>query len=136
MTFLAANPLIHTGPVTKAVYASYASPIFADVALASDFVPPETSHTVTSTQVYGTTIGSTSSTLNQGTFTAYLQNGVGDPLVSLKNAILWFRFYPDRYAADYILSQGKLGIARTFPAGDQIQATCTISASAAATEVA
>jgi hypothetical protein len=136
VTFLAANPLIHTGPVAKAVYASYASPIFADVALASDFVPPETSHSVTSTQVYGTTIGSTSSTLNQGTFTAYLQNGVGDPLVSLKNAILWFRFYPDRYAADYILSQGKLGIARTFPAGDQIQATCTISASSAATEVA
>jgi hypothetical protein len=136
VTFLAANPLIHTGPVAKAVYASYASPIFADVALASDFVPPETSHSVTSTQVYGTTIGSTSSTLNQGTFTAYLQNGVGDPLVSLKNAILWFRFYPDRYAADYILAQGKLGIARTFPAGDQIQATCTISASAAATEVA
>jgi antitoxin (DNA-binding transcriptional repressor) of toxin-antitoxin stability system len=136
VTFLAENPLIHTGPVSKAVYASYASPIFADVALASDFVPPETSHSVTSTQVYGTTIGSTSSTLNQGTFTAYLQNGVGDPLVSLKNAILWFRFYPDRYAADYILSQGKLGIARTFPAGDQIQATCTISASAAATEVA
>ena len=136
VTFLAANPLIHTGTLPKGVYASYASPIFADVALASDFVPPETSHSVTSTQVYGTTIGSTSSTLNQGTFTAYLQNGVGDPLVSLKNAVLWFRFYPDRYAAQYILSQGKLGIARTFPAGDQIQATCTISASAAAAEVA
>lgn len=136
VTFLSANPLIHTGPVTKAVYASYASPIFADVALASDFVPPETSHSVTSTQVYGTTIGSTSSTLNQGTFTAYLQNGVGDPMVTLKNAILWFKFFPDRYASDYLLCQGKLGIARTFPAGDQIQAACTISASAAATEVA
>lgn len=135
VTFLAANPLIHTGPVTKRTYASYASPIFADVALASDFVPPETSHSVTSTQVYGTTIGSTSSTLNQGTFTAYLQNGVGDPLVTLKNAVLWFKFYPDRYASDYLLTQGKLGIARTFPAGDQIQATCTISASSAAQEV-
>ena len=136
VVFLAANPLIHTGPVTKAVYASYASPIFADVALASDFVPPETSHSLTSTQVYGTTIGSSSSTLNQGTFTAYLQNGVADPLVVLKNAILWFKFFPDRYAADYLICQGKLGIARTFPAGDQIQAACTISASAAATEVA
>lgn len=120
----------------KGVYASYASPIFAEVALASDFVPPETSHSVTSTQVYGSTIGSSAATLNQGSFVAYLENGVADPLVLLKNSTLWFRFYPDRYASPYILSQGKLGIARQFPAGDQIQAACTISASAAAVEVA
>ena len=136
VTFLAALPSIHTGAVPKAVYASYASPIFAEVALASDFVPPETSHSVTSAQIYGTTLGSTSSTLGQGSFTAYLDNGVTDGLVSLKNALLWFRFYPDRYASSYIMAQGKLGIARTFPAGDQIQAACTISASSAAVEVA
>jgi len=136
VTFLATLPEIHTGPVPKRVYASYAAPIFSDVQLASDFVPPETTHAVTSTQVYGTTLGSSTSTLNQGTFTAYLQNGVSDALVSLKNQELWFRFYPDRYASAYILSQGKLGIARTFPAGDNIAAACTISASAAATEVA
>lgn len=136
VTFLSALPEIHTGPVPKRVYASYAAPIFSDVQLASDFVPPETTHSVTSTQVYGTTLGSSSSTLNQGTFTAYLANGVSDALVSLKNQELWFRFYPDRYAAPYILAQGKLGIARTFPAGDNIAAACTISASAAATEVA
>jgi hypothetical protein len=136
VTFLSVLPEIHTGPVPKRVYASYAAPIFSDVQLASDFVPPETTHAVTSTQVYGTTLGSSTSTLNQGTFTAYLANGVSDALVTLKNQELWFRFYPDRYASSYILSQGKLGIARTFPAGDNIAAACTISASAAATEVA
>jgi hypothetical protein len=135
VTFLDANPEIHTGPAPKKTYASYASPIFADVALASDFVPPETSHSVTSTQVYGTTLGSTSSTLGQGSFTAYLQDGVADALVTLKNQTLWFKFYPDRYQAPYLLTQGKLGISRTFPAGDTIQAACTISASEAATEV-
>jgi hypothetical protein len=129
-------PLIHTGPTAKKVFASYASPIFADVALASDFVPPETSHSVTSTQVYGTTLGSTSSTLGQGSFTAYLQDGVTDALVVLKNATLWFKFFPDRYQSSYVLAQGKLGISRTFPAGDTLQAACTISASAAAIEVA
>ena len=106
------------------------------MSLASDFVPPETSHSVSSTQIYGTTLGSTSSTLGQGSFTAYLSNGIGDGLVGLKNQTLWFRFYPDRYASSYMLTQGKLGIARTFPAGDNIQAACTISATAAATEVA
>lgn len=134
--FLSANPPHHTGGVGKRCYASYATPIFADVALASDFVPPETSHSLSSTQVYGATLGSTSSTLGQGSFTAYLNNGVTDALVALKNALLWFRFYPDRYAAPFLLLQGKLGVARTFPAGDSIQAACTVSASAAAAEFA
>ncbi len=135
VTFLDVLPEIHTGPVPKAVYASYSSPIFADVALASDFVPPETSHSVSSTQVYGTTLGSTASTLGQGSFTAYLANGVADALETLTNETLWFKFFPDRYATPYILAQGKLGIARTFPAGDSIQAACTISAASAAVEV-
>jgi hypothetical protein len=133
--FLAALPKIHTGTLPKGVFASYASPIFAEVD-SSDFVPPETSHSVSSTQIYGRTIGATSSTLGQGSFTAYLANGVSDGFVALKNETLWFRFYPDRYQSAYILAQGKLGISRTFPAGDQIQAAATISASEPAIEVA
>jgi len=136
VTFLSALPEIHTGSVPKRVYASYSSPIFADVSLASDFVPPETSNSVTSTQVYGATIGSAASTLNQGTFTAYLTNGITDALVLLKDANLWFKFYSDRYATPYMLTQGVLGIARTFPVADQIQAACTVSATVAAVEVA
>ncbi|UOF79510.1 hypothetical protein [Caudoviricetes sp.] len=136
VTFLSALPEIHTGPAPKKVFASYSSPIFADISLASDFVPPETSNSVTSTQVYGATIGSAASTLNQGTFTAYLTNGITDALVLLKDANLWFKFYADRYATPYMLTQGVLGIARTFPVADQIQAACTISATVAAVEVA
>lgn len=133
--FLSALPLIHTGGVAKKVFASHYAPLFSEVALASDFVPPENSHSVTSTQIYNTTLGSTSSTLNQGSFVAYLQDGVTDPLVTLKDETLWFRFYPDRYKTPYILTQGKLGVGRTFPAGNNIQAACTISATAAASEV-
>jgi hypothetical protein len=134
--FMAALPLIHTGDLPKGVFASYASPLFADIALAADFVPPETSHSLSSTQVYGTTIGSTSSTLGQASFRAFLTNGIADPLVTLRNETLWFKFFPDRYQSAYMLTQGKLGISRTFPAGDNIQAACTISASSPATEVA
>lgn len=93
--FLAALPKIHVGTLPKGVFASYASPIFAEVD-SSDFVPPETSHSVSSTQIYGRTIGATSSTLGQGSFTAYLANGVSDGFVALKNETLWFRFYPNR----------------------------------------
>jgi hypothetical protein len=133
--FLSALPAIHTGPVCKKVYASYAAPIFSDISLASDFKPPETTHSVSSTQIYGTTLGSTSQTLGQGSFTAYLDDGVSDALVGQKNELLWFRFYPDRYKTPYMLTQGKLGISRTFPAGDSIQAACTISATSEAIEV-
>lgn len=133
--FTAALPLIHTGAVPKKVYASYADPIFADISLASDFAPAETSNSVSSKQIYGSTLGSSSSSLGQGKFTAFLGDGISDALVALKNQILWFKFYPDRYKTPYMLTQGKLGIARTFPAGDNIQAACTISSESASIEV-
>ena len=129
-------PLIHTGVVAKGVYASYASPIFADVSIATDFVPPEDSYSVSSRQAYGRTVGSSTSALGQGSFTAFLNNGVTDSLVTLQGKNLWFKFYPDRYTGPYIITQGILGVTRAFPAGDQITASCTISSEAAATNVA
>lgn len=136
VSFISALPAVHTGSVHKKVYASYAVPIFADVPYGAAFVAPETSHSVTSTQVYGSTIGSSSSTLNQGSFTAYLEDGITDPLVGVKNQILWFKHFPDRTKSAHILCQGKFGIARQYPADGNIQAQCTISADSAAAEVA
>lgn len=133
--FVAALPAIHTGDLPKKVYASYYAPIFAEISLATDFQPPENTHSVSSTQIYNKTIGSTSKSLGQGSFTAYLNDGVSDALVGEKDQKLWFRFYPDRYKTPYMLTQGTLGITRTFPAGDNIQAACTISAEETAVEV-
>lgn len=133
--FTAPLALVHTANAPKAVYASYAAPIFADIALASDFVPAETSNSVSSTQVYSNTLGSSSSSLGQGSFTAYLNDGISDPLIALKNQILWFKFFPDRFKTPYLLTQGKLGISRTYPTGDSIQASCTISSESASIEV-
>lgn len=135
VNFNSTLPLIHTGDEPKGVFASYAEPIFADVPKGTDFQPSETSHSVSSTQIYGTTLGSTSSTLNQATFTAYLNDGITDGLVKLKNEILWFKFFPSRFQSNYILEQGKFGITRTFPAGDEIQASCTISPESAGVDV-
>ncbi len=136
VVFNSALPLIHTGSVPKNVYASFAEPIFADVPKGTDYVPTETSHSTSSTQIYGSTLGSTSSTLNQGGFTAYLNDGISDPLVRLKNETLWFKFFPNKFQSAYRLDQGKLGISRTFPAGDEIQASCTISPESDGSDVA
>lgn len=135
VTFAAALPLIHTGTVAKAVSAEVYTPIFATIDPTSDFVPPETSHSQSSQQVYGGTIGSSSSSLTQGSFTAYLKDGVTDQIVKIKNETLWFRMYPHRLKAPYILCQGKLGIGRTFPAGNAMRAACTISADAPGIEM-
>lgn len=141
VTFDAALPLIHddSSPWTglpKKVYAQYYEPEFTDVPRSVDFVPPETTHSVSSKQIYGLTLGASSASLNQGSFTAFLTDGISDGLLDLKNEKLFFKFYQDRNnSTPYILTQGILGISRAFPAGDQITAACTISAEEAAVEI-
>lgn len=127
---------IHADGKGKLVYASFFEPIFAEVRPVKDFVAPENSHSVSSEEVYGGAIGSSSTSLGQGSFIAFLKSGVADNLLKFKDQELWFKFWPDRYiTTDYIMCQGKLGIARTFPVGGNIQANCTISAKTAAEDV-
>ncbi len=136
VTFITGLEPIHTGNLSREVQASYFTPIFAEISDASDFVPPETSDSATSTQVYGRTVSATSSTLNQGTFSALLQDGITDLVVQLKGQNLWFEFFPNRFStSNSLLTQGKLGITRSFPADDLINAACTITAEEAAEEV-
>jgi len=132
VTFNAALPLIHSddaGSTTagKLVYAQYYEPSFAEVPKAENFVPPENTHSVSSTQIYGSTLGSSSSSLGQGSFTFYSTDGVTDPLLKLIDATLMFKFYPDRLKAPYIVCQGKMGLTSSYPAGDNMSHSCTIS---------
>ena len=119
----------HTGGVSKAVHASYADPIFVEQTFANDFVPAENSHSVSSEQVYNATVGTSTSSLGQGSFTAILKDGTTDALIGRKDLILFFRFSQDRSKPAHILSQGKLGLARVFNASDNPKVSCTISAS-------
>ena len=127
--FSSALPKIHTGVVPKKVFVKCFAPIFVDVPLASDFVPPSVTHSVGSTQVYQQTIGSVSKSLGAGSFTVYLKDGITDTIIKEQDETIWFKFYPDKNKAPYMLANGALGIGTTFPAGDSIQGACTISAS-------
>jgi hypothetical protein len=138
VTFAAAFPAIHVGtpPTAKRVFAAYYTPVFAEVPNGSDFAPAETTHSVSSTQIYGGTIGARSSSLSQGSFTARLPKaGVGDGLIKQKNKNIWLKFYPDRYKDSHLMTQGVLGISRSYPAGDSIVTSCTISPESATDEV-
>ncbi|MBW2342505.1 MAG: hypothetical protein JRF53_00570 [Deltaproteobacteria bacterium] len=131
--FISALPLIHSddaGSTTagKKVYAEYYEPIWAELPRAENFVPPENSHSVSSKQVYGGTIGASTASLGQGSFTFYPLDGITDNLIKLANEILLFKFKQNRLKDPYIICQGKLGIAPTYPAGDNLTAGATISA--------
>ncbi|MDF1577675.1 MAG: hypothetical protein P1P81_04425 [Desulfobulbales bacterium] len=133
--FASALPLSHTGAVPKAVYASWNEPDFVKVPESVDFVPPETSHSTSSKQIYSKTKASVSSSIGQGSFTALLKDGISDNILGEKNETLWFKFVQDSNKTPYIICNGKLGISRTFPAGDDTQAACTVSPEEAAVEV-
>lgn len=113
---------------TKKVYVNYYEPEFAELPQAADFVRPVNSYTVSSTQIYGGTLGSTARSLGAGSFTAYLLDGLTDGFLLFEGEILMFKFYPDRLKDEYILCQGKLGIVESYPADDSISAACTIAA--------
>jgi len=119
---------IHTGDTYKRVYVSGATPNFSEVSRSVDFVPAQNTHSLTSTEIYNGTVGSTSSSLGQATFTAMLTDGITDTMIAEQDQIITFKFYPNRSKTPYSLTQGLLGVATTFPVSDQIQAACTISA--------
>jgi len=127
ITFLTALGKHHTGDLPKGVYSEYYEPIFSEITGITDFTPPDQSHSSSSKQVYGGVIASYSSSINQGSFTAYLRSGITDAVVTNRDEILTFKYYPNRYKSPYTLCQGKLGIGRKYPAGDNIVAECTIS---------
>lgn len=125
--FAAALPAIHTTAARKKVYAQVYTPTFSEVPRAVNFVPPDNTHSVNSTQIYQGTLASQSSTLGQGSFTSYGADGVTDGLIVEQDNVLTFRFYPDKDSAPYILCQGKLGVSRAYPPDNQIELSCTIS---------
>lgn len=136
LIFTQALPLIHTGPVAKAVFAEYYTPIFADVPDANNVVPPESSFSISSEQTYDRVVASSSQSLGQGSFEARLESGgISDLIAKLKAQNLWFKFFPDRFQSSYIAFQGILGLAREFPADDAIRATCTVSSEDEAVDV-
>jgi hypothetical protein len=133
--FVSALPLSHTAGVPKGVYAEYHTPEFTEVQNSTDFVPAETTNSVTSIPVYNNTLGSVASTLNQSTFTVYPNDGITDPILQLIGENLFFKFKQDRLNDPYILQQGIFGVARTFPSDGAVAAAATVSTGEASVNV-
>jgi len=132
--FVSALPAIHASGAAKKVYIQYYTPIFADISRSVDFKAAETSHSVSSTQIYGGSIAAASETLGQGGFTAYLEDGITDALVRDKNRTLTVKYFPDRNKEPFALTQGKIGLSRTWSPSDQNMAEVTITSEVATAE--
>lgn len=131
-----ALPLIHTGPAAKGVYAQYYIPIMADLPKTLDFVAAEKSHSSSTTEYYGGSITDSSETLGQASFTAILTDGINDAEVSAKNTVATFKFFQDRNKSAYILTQGIVGVTRSFAVAEQVQASMTITSETESAEFA
>ena len=132
--FVSVLGLIHTGSVPKQIWANYYTPTFAELTNCDAFVRPGEGISVSSKQVYSGVLGAMSKSLNQGSFTVYL-NGVDDPFLKEEGNILFFKFKTDRLVTPYVLCQGYLGITESFPAADAISAACVIAAESAGVRV-
>lgn len=135
--FVDALPLIHTGPVAKKVYIKGATPLFAPVPKSSNWVPAEATYSITSTDTYDGPVGSSSSSLAQASFDAVLTDGHTDNVLSKKGQNIWVEFRQDRdVTVPKQLTQGILGVTRSFPAGGgSVTASFTVTPETASVDV-
>lgn len=131
-TFAAPLQPIHTGGVPKLVYIKGATPLLASIPQTSDWVPAESTYSISSTDTYDGPVGSASSSLGQASFTVILKDGITDAFLAQRGKTIWVEFRPDRdKTVPKQLTQGILGVSRTFPAGGgSFTGSCTVTPSA------
>ena len=123
-----ALPADHTGGTYKAVWIEYYTPQFSELSKTMDFKPCENTPSVSSTQYYNGSIGSSSRSLGAGGFTALMTDNISDALINEQDKTITVKYWPDRNKNPYVLTQGEIGIARTFPVSNQNQVAATIAA--------
>lgn len=127
--FAEALPLIHTGPAAKKVYLRGATPLFSPIPKTSGWTPAEATYSINSTDTYDGPVGSASSSLGQASFSAILTDGITDNFLAQAGKDIWVEFRPDRdKLVPKQLTQGILGVSRTYPAGGgSFTAACTVT---------
>lgn len=137
ITFAAVLPLIHTGALPKKVYIRGATPLFTPIANTSDWVPAESTYSISSASTYDGPVGSASSSLGQASFVAIMKDGITDAVLGAKGKNIWFQFRPDRdKSLPKQLTQGIFGVSRTFPAGGgSFRASCTVTPSVESVDI-
>jgi len=120
-------PLIHASSTAKRIYIKWYAPVMTLLSKTFGFKAPEKTGSVSSKTYYNGVLATTSMSLAAGGFSAILGNGITDPVVAHANKVVTIKFYPDRNLMPFILCQGLLTTARTFPEAASNEAAITIS---------
>ena len=121
-------PVIHASGACKKVYIKCYAPTFVEAQRTMDFVPAENSQSISSEEYYNGTVGSMSSSIGQGSVKVLMNDNVTDTILRRKNKNTTVRHFPDRNKSPYTLTQGTLGIKRSYPVSGQNAASITITA--------
>jgi hypothetical protein len=129
-----AHPAIHAAAAVKKVYAQYYTPTFVNIAKSDEFVPAATGYSKSSESYYkgaggSGAIGSVNAdSVGDATFTVMADDGLTDGILADEGEVVTVKWYPDANKSAYMLTQGTLGIERTFPSGEQNKFSCTLYA--------
>ena len=126
--FTSVLPAVHTGGTYKGVWIQYYSPVYSELSKTLDFKPCENSPSISSTQYYNGTIGASSRSLGTGGFSAIMTDNISGALLNEQDKVITVKFWPDRNKNPYVLTQGEIGVARTYPVANQNKADVTIAA--------
>ncbi len=100
----------------KPIWMDYYTPTMVVLGETTDFVPSDTSYTISSTAIHrGLTKGSSDSSLTATTYTVFTEDNVTDQAVQRRGKNSIVQYYPDMNKAPYMLSQGKVGVKRNEP---------------------
>lgn len=128
LEFTATLDTRHTGGVCKGVYIEVYAPEQTRMGRPVDFKPAEYSTSSSSETFYDGAVASASQSLGNAAVKFLLENGVDDPILREKNQVVTFWFFPDKNRPQYVVTQGILGITRTYPVAAQIYMDCTVTA--------
>jgi len=130
VVFSEALPLIHTGPLTKTVYARYTNPNFVTLPECSEIKLPRDTFSQTEEKTYDGPRAAVSLGRGSGGFSC-LHDGTGTALImQVKGTQRFLKFFPDKYLTGYWICLATLAIADEYPAGGSMKAAVSLGSQA------
>jgi len=111
----------------KPVYGQWYDPVFTLLEGTVDFAEPNETPGTTSVQLHRTTRGGTTQTLNAGSFTIYMEDGITDDIMRLRGKEVLTKYKQNIDADPFVLSLNVLGIPVTRPVDNDPQGAVTLA---------
>jgi hypothetical protein len=117
----------HTGDVRRKVYASFNTATLTNLFRVQAVTMPNTTRSITSEATTDGAVASSTSTLNNGSFTMVASSGITDLILQLKDQLLWVQWQPDRFKAENHKVQGFVNPVVTFGPDSNTSIAITIT---------